>query len=218
VSATLRIVLAEDHALVRAGLRALLAGQEGVEVVREVGDGRAALDAVRELSPDLVLLDISMPGLNGLEACRRLTKDAPRTRVLILSVHKAVEYVHAAFRAGAMGYLHKESDAAELGHALRTVARGERYLSPEFPVDIVARPPDSSEAPGSVLERLTSRQREVLQLVAEGHTTKAIAARLDLSVKTVETHRSELMRRLEVHDVASLVRIAVQEGLVGSDR
>lgn len=211
----LRVLLADDHALVRAGMRALLGELSGVEVVAETGDGREALRLVRESKPDVALIDISMPGLNGLEVAARIVHEHPATHVIILSMHGDDESVRRALVAGAAGYLLKNSDRSELELALRTVARGETWLSPSLTKRVVAAFTQgaraSTEGP---LEVLTPRQREVLQLVAEGHSNKEIASRLHVALKTVETHRTELMERLGIHGVAGLVRYAIQVGLV----
>lgn len=215
-----RVVLVDDHAVVRAGLRSLLEEREDVEIVGEATDGRSAVRTVVETGPDLVLMDVSLPELNGIEATRRLLEDQPRTRVLILSVHADEEFVNRALDAGASGYLLKEADTDELTLAFRSVMNGDVYLSPAISEQVVERYLDrgDEEVPTSPLETLTPRQREVLQLVAEGNTTKQIAAKLELSVKTVETHRSDLMDRLGIHDVAGLVRFAVRTGLVSPER
>ena len=206
----LRVLLADDHALVRAGMRALLAELPGIEVVAETGDGREALRLVRERKPDIALLDISMPELNGLEVVGRIARDHPNTRAIILSMHGDDESVRRALVAGAAGYLLKNSDRRELELALRAVARGDTWLSPSLTKRVVATYTQGA-SPDAVL---TPRQREVLQLVAEGHSNKEIASRLNVSLKTVETHRTELMDRLGIHGVASLVRYAIQVGLV----
>jgi DNA-binding NarL/FixJ family response regulator len=212
----LRVLLADDHALVRAGMRALLSELPGIEVVAETGDGREALRLVREHRPDIALLDISMPGLNGLEVASRIVHDYAKTRVIIVSMHGDDESVRRALVAGAAGYLLKNSDRNELELALRAVARGDTWLSPALTKRVVAAytqgaAPASADGPFTVL---TPRQREVLQLVAEGHSNKEIASRLNVALKTVETHRTELMERLGIHGVASLVRYAIQVGLV----
>jgi DNA-binding NarL/FixJ family response regulator len=209
----LRIFLADDHALVRAGIRALLESIEGVEVVGEASDGHEALRLMGEQHPDLALFDISMPGLNGLEATARAVKEYPRTRVVVLSMHADDEYVYRAFRAGAAGYLLKNADRRELELAVRAVARGEVWLSPAVSKKVIAAISGGKHLEDPV-EVLTPRQREILQLVAEGHSTKEIAQRLDLSVKTVESHRSQLMERLGIHDVSGLVRYAIRLGIV----
>lgn len=212
-----RVLLVEDHTLVRAGFRALLEKLEGIQVIGEVSNGRDALKAAREMEPDVVLMDIAMPEMNGLEATSRLRQECPRTMVLMLSMYTNEEYLKEALRAGAAGYLLKDADRAELELAIKTVCRGETYLTPavaKFTLDAYCRQDDAQAGP---LARLTGRQREILQLIAEGCSTKQIAQRLDLSVKTVETHRAQLMDRLEIHDVPGLVRLAIRTGLVRSD-
>jgi DNA-binding NarL/FixJ family response regulator len=218
VKMTLRTLLADDHALVRAGLRSLLEEMAGVEVVAEAADGHEALRLIGELKPDVAFLDISMPGLNGLDTAERATREHPRTRVIILSMHVDDEYVRRALVAGAAGYLLKNSDRSELEMALRAVARGETWLTPEVSSRVVAAyARGEMPAASGPLELLTRRQREVLQLIAEGLSTKEIAHRLDVSVKTVESHRTELMDRLDIHGVAGLVRYAIRVGIVHSD-
>ena len=211
---TLRLVLADDHTLVRAGMRALLSELPGVEVVAETGDGRDALRLVRERKPDIALIDISMPGLNGLEVAARIRHDHPATRVIIVSMHGDDESVRRALLAGAAGYMLKNSDRSELEMALRTVGRGDTWLSPSLTKRVVKAFTQSGQGTEGPLEVLTPRQREVLQLVAEGHSNKEIASRLNVALKTVETHRLELMERLGIHGVAGLVRYAIQVGLV----
>jgi len=212
----IRVVLADDHALVRAGIRSLLAAVPGVEVVAEARDGHEVVRLVDALHPRLVLMDIAMPGLNGLEATARIVKSHPRTAVVILSMHAAEEYALQALRAGAAGYLLKDAGLSELELAISAVARGETYLSPAMSKHLITdfrrRVADQPDP----LERLTSRQREVLQLIAEGRTTKDIAAKLNLSVKTIETHRAQLMDRLGIRDVPGLVRFAIRVGLISS--
>ena len=215
---SMRVVLADDHTLFRAGLRALLEQLPDGQVVAEARDGREAVHMVETHHPDLVLMDIAMPGLNGLEATRRLVKEFPAIRVLILSMHKSEEYVWQALRAGAAGYLLKDADLAELALAITAVTRGETYLSPPISKHLIREYVQRVGAEETTLERLTPRQREILQLIAEGHTTKAIAQRLCLSVKTVETHRVQMMERLDIHDVAGLVRYAIRMGLVLPDK
>jgi DNA-binding NarL/FixJ family response regulator len=188
-----------------------------MEVVGEAADGHEALRLSEAHRPDVLLMDIGMPGLNGVEAAARLTREGPRPRVVILSMHTGEEHVLRAIRAGAAGYLLKDANPAELEAAVRAVARGEIYLSPAISRYVVEGYVRGGDAERGPLERLTPRQREVLQLIAEGNTTKAIAARLGLSVKTVETHRAQLMERLGTHDVAALVRLAIRLGLVESE-
>ena len=218
---TIRVLLADDHALVRAGIRALLQNIGEIEVVGEADDGREALRLIETLEPNVVLMDIAMPGLNGLEAASRITKEFPEVRVIILSMYGNEEYVLQALRAGAMGYLLKGARTAELELAVTSVARGETYLSPaaskHVVVDYIQRSLGAavpSQAEPRPQERLTPRQREILQLIAEGQTTKEIARTLSLSVKTVEMHRAQLMERLDIHDVAGLVRYAIRVGMV----
>jgi DNA-binding NarL/FixJ family response regulator len=211
---TIRVLVADDHTLVRAGIRSLLESIEGVEVVAETGDGREALEIIARDQPDVALLDIGMPGLSGLEVARRATAASPRTRVVILSMHADATYVTQALRAGASGYLLKGASVEELPLALKSVMRGETYLTPKVSRSIVdgyLRDTGHSTDP---LAGLTGRQREILQLVAEGKSTKEIARLLDIGVKTVETHRGRLMERLDIHDVAGLVRFAMRAGLI----
>jgi DNA-binding NarL/FixJ family response regulator len=210
----IRILLADDHTLLRAGIRSLLEKMPGVEVVGEAADGREALSLVKAHSPNIVLMDIAMAGLNGLDATARVIKDFPQVRVIILSMHANEEYVLQTLRAGAAGYLLKDAATAELEMAIQAVARGDIYLSPAISKrvidDYIGRTSGQKGSP----EQLTSRQREILQLVAEGKTTKEIAFLLNLSIKTVETHRTQLMDRLNIHDVPGLVRHAMRLGLV----
>jgi DNA-binding NarL/FixJ family response regulator len=208
----IRILLADDHDLVRAGFRSLVQSFPGVEVVGEAGDGRAAIRQIETHRPHVVLMDIMMPGLNGLEATARIVKEFPKVRVIILSMNAAEEYVLKAMRVGAAGYLLKDGNPAELEQAIRAVARGETFLTSKVSQHVVSgyvqriAPTDT--------DKLTSRQREILQLIAEGSTTKEIAKKLDISVKTVETHRMQLMERLDIHDIAGLVRYALRVGLI----
>jgi DNA-binding NarL/FixJ family response regulator len=214
---TIRVLIADDHALVRAGFHALLSGIPGIEVVGEAGDGREAVQWVERDPPDVVLMDISMPGLNGLDAASRVVAEHPEVRVIVLSMHTDEEYVLQALRAGASGYLLKDSDAAELELALAAVVRGETYLSPQVSKHVIADYLRLVGAQPDTHEQLTPRQREVLQLIAEGHTTKEIAEILCVSVRTAMTHRAQLMERLDIHEVAGLVRYAIRIGLVSPD-
>jgi DNA-binding NarL/FixJ family response regulator len=216
MSAT-RALLVDDHVLVRAGLRNLLETIDGVKVIAEAGDGTEALRLASEHRPDLVIMDIAMPQLGGLDAAARIRQELPDSRVLILSMHASDEYVRRALRAGASCYLLKDAAAVELELAVRAVMRGETYLSPRVSTQVVdqfVRGPSASQGP---VDSLTPRQREILQLIASGRSTKQIAHHLGLSVKTVETHRAQLMERLGLRDVASLVRLAIRAGLVASD-
>jgi len=210
----IRVVIVEDHTLVRAGMRALLQKIEGIEVVSDVGDGWEAVKSVQTEAPDLVLMDIAMPGLNGLDATSRIIRESPTTRVILLSMHANEEYFQQALQVGASGYLLKGAELAELELALKTVARGETYLTPAVAKYAIKAYREKSEGPPGPLTKLSMRQREILQLIAEGQTTKDIAQRLNLSVKTVETHRSQLMERLDIHDVPGLVRFAMRVGLI----
>ncbi len=213
--AEIRVLLAEDHTLVRAGIRALLDSFDGITVVGEASDGREAARQARELQPDVILMDIAMPGLNGLEATSRIARTCPGTRVLILTMHSNEEYVVQALRAGASGYLVKEAATGELHRAISSVARGQTYLSPSISRCTVERLMEDERMSVSSLDQLTPRQREILQLLAEGRSTRDIAALLSVSVKTVETHRARLMERLDIRDIPGLVRIAIREGLIG---
>jgi DNA-binding NarL/FixJ family response regulator len=212
----IRVLLADDHNLVRAGVRALLQNVAGVQVVAEASNGREALRLVEELRPDVALMDIAMAELNGMEAAGRIAREHPRTRVIMLSMHATEEYVVQALRAGASGYLLKNAGAAELEKAIKHVAEGETFLSPAISRQVSDYIRRVGQEPTS-LDRLTPRQREILQLIAEGHTTKKIAQVLSISVKTVETHRSQLMEQLDIHDVAGLVRYAIRMGMVTSE-
>jgi DNA-binding NarL/FixJ family response regulator len=213
----LRILLADDHALVRAGFRALLLRFSDFEVVGEADNGHDVLRLIGELDPAIVLMDVSMPGLNGLEVTARVTKEHPRSRIIVLSMHSDEEYVHRALASGAAGYLLKNAGEGELELAVRAVARGDNWLSPGVSKPVFAWYLRNHEAASGPAEPLTPRQREVLQLIAEGHSTKGIATRLDLSVKTVETHRTQIMDRLGIHGVQGLVRYAIRRGIVTSE-
>ncbi|MEY2511752.1 MAG: hypothetical protein QOE26_2515 [Verrucomicrobiota bacterium] len=213
----LRVVLADDHALVRAGIRALLEKLPGIEVVGEADNGRQALELIKKTSPNLILLDISMAELGGLEALPRIVRDFPGVKVLILSGHANEEYVLRALRCGATGYMLKEAAAEELGLAIKAVAQDKTYLSPSVSRTVVESYLQRAAGEEGPIEQLTARQREVLQLIAEGKNTKEIASILEVSVKTVEAHRLQLMARLNIHDVPGLVRYAIRSGLVSSD-
>ncbi|MBZ5639744.1 MAG: response regulator transcription factor [Acidobacteriia bacterium] len=212
-----RILLADDHTLVRAGIRSLLESVGGLEVVAESGDGREALELIIRHRPDVALLDIGMPGLSGIEVARRASQESPRTRVIILSMHADATYVRQAMRAGVAGYLLKGAAVAELPLAVQSVMRGEKYLTPRISQTIVDGFLREGRDEAGPLEGLTDRQREILQLIAEGKSTKEIAQVLDLSVKTVETHRMRIMERLAIRDVPGLVRFAIRAGLVSSN-
>ena len=209
----LRILLADDHTLVRAGIRALLAQMPDIEVVGEVGDGREALALAKACGPDVLLMDIAMTGMSGLEAAAQVKKECPGVKVIILSMHANEEYVIQALRVGAVGYLLKDAASVELELALKAAVAGQTYLSPAISKQVIENyitrvgaivPPDP----------LTPRQREILQLVAEGRSTKEIAFALEISIKTVEAHRAQIMERLDIHDVPSLVKYAMRTGLI----
>lgn len=210
------VMLVEDHTLVRAGIRSLLSAAPGIEVIREARDGREALQAMRQEAADVVIMDITMPGLNGLETTARMKKIYPNTKILMLSMYSTDEYVIQSLRYGADGYLVKDSAAPELEKAIMTVSRGERYLGEGEIRQRLEKQIESSKGMKDPLDRLTPRQREILQLVVEGHKTREIAKLLNVSVKTVETHRAQLMDRLGIHDVAGLVRYAIRIGLISS--
>jgi DNA-binding NarL/FixJ family response regulator len=215
---SIRVLLADDHTLIRGGIRALLEKLAGVEVAGEASDGREVIELIKTQQPDMVLMDISMPGLNGLQALARITRDYPKVQVIILSMHPNDEYVMQALKSGASGYLLKDAAVAELPAALDSVAGGEIYLSREissqflkkFPLQQIAR----SHTP---LEQLTSRQHEILQLLAEGQTTKSIGSILKVSDKTVEYHRSKLMAALKIFDIPGLVRFAIRTGVISQE-
>ncbi len=220
--APIRVLLADDHVLMRAGISALLQRLPDLTVVAEADDGREALQMIATQQPDIAMLDISMPELNGLEVAERVAREFPAVRVIILSMHATSDYVLRAMRVGASGYLLKGARLAELELAITSVARGETYLSPAAAKHVIggyrdqasgATPAADEQAP----ERLTARQREILQLIAEGKTTKEIAQVLTLSAKTVEMHRAQLMERLNIHDVAGLVRYAMRTGIISGE-
>ena len=215
---TLRILIAEDHALVRAGLQALLSQDPEFEIVGEVENGRDAVRAVGELKPHVVLMDLTMPGMNGMEAILDIKRRYPGVRVLVLTLHKTEEFVLASLRAGADGYILKEATPSELRLAVRTVASGRTYLSQDILGNVVSENPDRGDAMqrNGVWDTLTQREREVLKLVAEGKSNKAIAEFLFLSAKTVEKHRAKLMAKLGMRNAAALTAYAIQKGLVGN--
>jgi DNA-binding NarL/FixJ family response regulator len=214
----IRVALADDHKLFRAGIRALLQTLSDVEIVAEAADGREALRLIGTQRPDVVLMDIMMPNLNGLDAAARVGRAFPRTRVVILSMSADEDSVLKALRVGAAGYLVKSADPAELEVAIRAVARGERFLSSEVSECVINACLQRVDKEQGSLERLAPRQREVLQMIAEGHTTKEIAAQLGIGVKTAEAYRGELTKALDIHDIASLTRYAIRVGLVSPDR
>jgi len=212
-----RVLLADDHVLVRAGIRALLDTMDDIEVIGEASDGREALALVRQHKPDVILMDISMSGLNGLDATAIVARDHPDTRVIILSMHAGESSVQQALGAGAAGYLLKEAAVAELPMAIRAVMEGKRFISPAVSAIVVDGFLSGRDREAGPLRTLTLRQREILQLLAEGRSAKEVAFALGLSVKTVETHRRQIMDRLQIFDLAGLVRFAIRSGLVSPD-
>ena len=213
----IRVLIADDHDLFRAGIRALLAKLADVEVIGEAGTGREALSLIQSCLPDVVLMDILMPELNGLDAAARVAAQFPSVRVIMLSMNAAEEYVLQAAPRGAVGYLLKNVSPGEVEMAIRAVGRGEIYLTSAVSKHVVDAYVERVGGQGRSSERLTPRQREVLQLVAEGNSTKQIARKLDLSVKTVEMHRTQLMSALDIHDIPGLVRYAIRIGLISAD-
>lgn len=216
--AVVKVMLVDDHSILRAGIRSILEGLPDVQVVGEAEDGRAALALIPVAHPDVVFMDIAMKGMNGVETTARVTKEFPGVRVLVLSTHANEEYVWQSLKAGAVGYLLKNAPPHEIKEALETVVRGDTYLTPILSqknlADYIRRAGDEA----SIIELLTPRQREILQLLAEGKSTKEIARLLNISAKTVETHRTQLMERLDIYDVPGLVRYAIRVGLVQADR
>jgi DNA-binding NarL/FixJ family response regulator len=209
----IRILLADDHAVVRQGFRAILAQQSDMVIVGEAGNGREVLTLAQQTTPDLIVMDVAMPELNGIEAARRLTTMLPHVRILALSMHKESIYVREMLKAGARGYLLKDSGEQDLLNAVRVLAKGGEYISPAVQPALMS--PTSGKFGGTTpLDQLTSREREVLQLIAEGKTNKEIATLLSISVFTVDAHRGRIMEKINVHNVNELVRFAVRNGLV----
>jgi len=211
-----RIVIAEDHTILREGLRALLSSSPDLEIVGEAEDGRDAIQCAEKVKPNLVLMDLSMPRMNGMDAIREIKRLCPETKILALTVHKAEEYVLASLQAGADAYVLKEATHAELMVAVKSVLAGKRYLSPGISEKVIegylsGRKGSKLRSPWDIL---TQREREVLKLIAEGYKNKEIADYLCLSVKTVETHRANLMRKLDLHDVSALTTFAIEKGLI----
>ena len=211
------MLLADDHTLMRAGVRALLDGMASCEVVAEAGDGYEALELLRQHRPDVALMDIDMKRMNGLEAMATAKREFPKLHVIMLSMHAEKQYVMQALRDGASGYLLKDAATVELELALNVVMRGDVYLSPGVSKQVAEGFVREAESTDPVAS-LTPRQREILTLIAEGHNTKEIAFRLGLSAKTVEAHRTQLMERLDIHDIASLVRFTIRTGLIKLDK
>jgi DNA-binding NarL/FixJ family response regulator len=216
IVSAIRILLADDHTLVRAGFRSLLE-KLGFQVVGEAENGVQAIQLVESLRPNIVLMDIAMPDMNGLEATAQIVQNYPGVRVIILSMHATPEYARRAVMAGAAGYLLKDASAAEFDQSLQAVMRGEVFLSPRISKFIVSDYVASSVSKATPLDNLTARQREILQLIVEGNSRKAISEKLNISVKTVDTYRAQLMDQLDIHDTAGLVRFAVSFGLIPHD-
>jgi len=209
----IRVLLADDHQIVRDGLHALLDSEEGLQIVGEAKEGRSAVQLAAQLKPDVVIMDIGMPDLNGMEATRQIVDAAPGVKVIALSMHSDSRFIQGMFKAGAAGYLLKDSAFEELARAVRTVVSGRPYLSPSIAAAVIDGYVNPTSHSSSALDVLTPREREVLQLLAEGNSTKQIALSLDVSVKTIETYRSRLMEKLDLHSVAELTKYAVREGL-----
>lgn len=219
VGTRIRVLLADDHTIVREGLRSLLASHDDVEVVGEAADGREAVRLAEELKPDVVVMDLTMPSLNGVDATEQIRRRRPETRVLILSMHSGEEHVRPAIRAGASGFLVKGSGLSDLLAATRAVAAGDAFFSPGVAKIVLkdAREGGGGDGVTGSDDALTAREREILQLVAEGRTSREIAAQLHISAKTVEGHRSRIMDKLDIRELAGLVRYAVRVGLVTLD-
>jgi two-component system response regulator NreC len=212
-----KVLLVDDHTIVRQGIKALLDTQEGIEVVGEAEDGREAIEKAKQMAPNVIVIDITMPNLNGIEATRQIKKINPEMKVLVLSVHDNEEYIHRILQAGASGYLLKESAVSELVSAINAVEKGEIFLSPSISKVVVTdyiRHVETESGDFDSLNVLTNREREVLQLIAEGHTNKNIAHELKLSVKTVDVHRSHIMDKLNIHDITGLVKYSIRKGLI----
>jgi two-component system response regulator NreC len=209
-------VIAEDHTILREGLRALLSSDPDFEIVGEAEDGRAAIRRVETLLPDLVLMDLSMPRMNGLEAIKDIKKQSPDTKIVALTVHKAEEYILATLKAGADGYVLKDAHHSELVLALKNVLSGKRYLSPGISEKVIEGYLEGRKAlkPASIYDTLTQREREILKLIAEGYKNKEVADYLCISLKTVEKHRANLIKKLDLHNAAALTAFAMEKGLV----
>lgn len=205
------ILLADDHTIVRQGLKLILSANSDLQVIGEAANGHEAVDLVQKLKPDIVLMDVAMPDLNGIEATRRMIADNPRTRVLVLSMHKEALYVREILRAGARGYLLKDTIDSELINAVRSVARGDGYISPAVSGALLS---DYRQNVTDPLDLLSSREHEVLKLIAEGKTNKEIATQLNLSVYTIDSHRGKIMEKLNLHSTGELVRFAMKHGVV----
>ena len=215
-----RILIVDDHTLLRAGLKSLLSQDPDIEIVGEADNGRDAVRAIRMHVPDLVLMDLNMPGMNGLEAIVDIKRRYPDTKVLVLTIHKTDEYIHESLRAGADGYILKDATHDELRIAVRSLLNGKTYLSPDISAKVInsymGTGANKTFGPASTWDTLTHREREVLKLVAEGHPNKYIAEYFCLSIKTVEKHRSNLMKKLDLHNASMLTSYAIEKGLVAT--
>jgi len=214
-----RIVIAEDHTILREGLRSLLSSNAQFEIVAEAGDGREAIRHAKKYKPDLILTDLSMPRMNGMEAIKEIKRESPTTKVLVLTVHRAEEYILATFRAGADGYVLKDSTHSELLMAVKKVLGGAHYISPEISEKVIEGYIEGKKSLKSRTswETLTQREREILKLIAEGYRNKEIAEDLCISVKTVEKHRANLMEKLDLHSIQALTTFAIERGLVSRE-
>ena len=219
MSQKVRIVIAEDHTILREGLRMLLSANPNFEIVAEAEDGREAIRCVQKFKPNLVLTDLSMPRMNGMEAIKEIRRESPETKILVLTVHRAEEYILATFRAGADGYILKDSTHTELLMAVKKVLSGRHYISPEISEKVIEGYLEGKKTlkPRTSWETLTQREREILKLIAEGYKNKEIAEDLCISVKTVEKHRANLMEKLDLHSVQALTTFAIEKGLVSTE-
>ncbi|MCK5254596.1 MAG: response regulator transcription factor [Deltaproteobacteria bacterium] len=215
----IKVVIADDHTILRQGIKALLDNQEGIEVVGEAKDGREAIKTIEELLPDVILMDIAMPGLNGLEATRRIKKKFPKVKVVVLTMHANEEYIFQILNAGADGYLVKETAFQDLISAINAVHKGEAFMSPSISKKVMTDYIQRAQGEEKVgFDTLTTREREILQLVAEGNSNKKIAEALFISPKTVETHRAHIMDKLNIHDRAGLIKYAIRKGMINLDK
>ncbi len=219
----IRVLIVDDHTLLRAGTKLLLELSNDIRVIGETGDGRKALDLMKSLEPDVVLMDIGMPGLNGLEVTAIAKKEIPQIKIVILSMHCSEEYILRALKVGAVGYVSKDAETCELEFAIRSAAKGGTFLSPAVSSRVIenclAQLSDGADKSGAnPYDLLTMRQREIVQLIAEGHTTKEIAEKTKLSINTVEAHRTNIKKRLKIHDVAGIVRYAISKGMIQSEQ
>ncbi|MBW1824675.1 MAG: response regulator transcription factor [Deltaproteobacteria bacterium] len=215
----IKVVVADDHTILRQGIKALLDNQEGIEVVGEAKDGREAIKTIEELLPDVILMDIAMPGLNGLEATRRIKKKFPKVKVVVLTMHANEEYIFQILNAGADGYLVKETAFQDLISAINAVHKGEAFMSPSISKKVMTDYIQRAQGEEKVgFDTLTTREREILQLVAEGNSNKKIAEALFISPKTVETHRAHIMDKLNIHDRAGLIKYAIRKGMINLDK